>query len=197
MPLSPCFRSACLSRSPLHPRTYRSLSQRSRGAPPYHVFLIERKILPTPLLYLSAFFEAARRDYYDGLRGVSQQGAWHEWLEYFLQGVARMSEDALNRATHMNDLLAQWQDMLAGHSTNTPLRVLGLLAANPFVTITGAADQLKLAFTTAQRAIDRLEQNGIVQQVSDAKRDRVYCAQAPLDILKEPAHLKPRSRASG
>jgi Fic family protein len=30
------------------------------------LFLIERQILPTPLLYLSAFFEASRRDYYDG-----------------------------------------------------------------------------------------------------------------------------------
>src|SRR5947207_14004443 len=82
------------------------------------LFLIERKILPTPLLYLSAFFEAARRDYYDGLRGVSVRGAWSEWLEYFLQGVARMSEDALSRATRINDLLAQWQNKLAGHPTN-------------------------------------------------------------------------------
>ena len=155
------------------------------------LFLIERKILPTPLLYLSAFFEVARRDYYDGLSAVSARGAWSEWLEYFLQGVARMSEDALSRATRINDLLAQWHDKLAGHSTHTPLRVLGLLAANPFVTITGAADQLSLAFTTAQRAIERLEKHGIVQQASDAKRDRVYCAQALLDILEEPAHLKP------
>jgi len=157
------------------------------------LFLIERKILPTPLLYLSAFFEAARRDYYDGLRGVSTGGAWNEWLEYFLLGVARMSEDALSRATRINDLLAEWHGKLAGHSTNTPIRVLGLLAANPFVTITGAANQLSVAFTTVQRAIERLESSGIVRQVSDAKRDRVYCAQAVLDILEEPAHLVPRS----
>lgn len=39
-------------------------------------FLIERH-LPTPLLYLSAFFEASRRDYYDGLHGISERGAWN------------------------------------------------------------------------------------------------------------------------
>ena len=153
------------------------------------LFLIERKILPTPLLYLSAFFEAARRDYYESLRGVSDRGAWLDWLEYFLLGVARMSEDALNRATRINDLLADWRSKMAGQSTNTPLRMVDLLAANPFLTITSAARQLHLAFTTAQRAIERLERNGIVQQVSDAKRDRVYCAQALLDILEEPAHM--------
>jgi Fic family protein len=155
------------------------------------LFLIERKILPTPLLYLSAFFEATRRDYYEGLRGVSTRGDWQDWLEYFLPGIARMSEDALNRATRINDLLAGWRGKLAGQSTNMPVRVVDLLAANPFLTISGAADQLKVAFTTAQRAIERLERNGVVQRVSDAKRDRVYCARALLDILEEPAHLIP------
>ena len=154
------------------------------------LFLIERQILPTPLLYLSAFFEAARRDYYDGLRGVSERGAWNEWLEYFLQGVARMSEDALRRAARINSNLIEWQKKVAGDSTNAPLRVVELLAANPFITAKGAAEKLGVAFTTAQRAIERLERLGIVKQSGDAKRDRVYCANALLEILEEPARLK-------
>ena len=153
------------------------------------LFLIERQILPTPLLYLSAFFEAARRDYYDGLRGISERGEWNEWLEYFLQGVARMSEDALSRAARINSKLIEWQKKVAGDSTNAPLRVVELLAANPFITAKGAADKLDVAFTTAQRAIERLERLGIVKQSGDAKRDRVYCAKALLDILEEPARL--------
>jgi Fic family protein len=151
------------------------------------LFLIERQILPTPLLYLSAFFEASRRDYYDGLRGVSENGAWLDWLEYFLLGVARMSEDALNRATRINEKLIDWQKKVAGDSTNTPLRTVELLASNPYVTAKGAAEKLKVAFTTAQRAIERLERLKIVQQTGDAKRDRVWCAKELLDILEEPA----------
>jgi len=153
------------------------------------LFLIEREILPTPLLYLSAFFEAARREYYDGLRGVSEQGAWLDWLEYFLLGVARMSEDALSRAARMNNLLIGWQRRVAGDSTNAPLRLVDLLAANPFVTTTGASEKLGVAFTTAQRAIQRLEKLEILAPVSEAKRDRVYCARALLDILEEPPLL--------
>ncbi len=155
------------------------------------LFLIERQILPTPLLYLSAFFEAARRDYYDGLRSVSERGAWNDWLEYFLQGVARMSEDALSRAARINSKLIEWQKKVAGDSTNAPLRVVELLAANPFITAKGAAEKLGVAFTTAQRAIERLERLGIVKQSGDAKRDRVYCAKALFDILEEPARLTP------
>ena len=153
------------------------------------LFLIEQKILPAPLLYLSAFFEATRRDYYEGLRGVSERGAWNDWLEYFLLGVARTSQDALSRAARINVILAQWQRQVAGESTNTPLRIVDLLAANPFITAKGIAGELGVAFTTAQRAIERLERMEIVKQATEAKRDRIYCAQALLNILEEPANL--------
>jgi Fic family protein len=155
------------------------------------LFLIERKILPTPLLYLSAFFEASRRDYYDSLRAVSERSAWHEWIEYFLLGVGRMSEDALSRATRINDVVAQWRKKLAGEPNAS--RIIELLSANPFITATGAAHRLSIAFTTAQRAIQRLEQKRIVKRTTDARRNRVYCAQELLDILEEPAQLKPLS----
>lgn len=158
------------------------------------LFLIERKILATPLLYLSAFFEAARRDYYENLRAVSERGAWQEWLEYFLLGVARMSEDALSRVTRINDIVGSWKTQLAGEATNTPLRMIDLLSANPFITSTGAARQLGVAFTTVQRAIDRLERNAIVQPTTDARRNRVYCARLLLDILEEPAQLRPPTK---
>jgi hypothetical protein len=54
-------------------------------------------------------------------------------------------------------------------------------------------EKLGVAFTTAQRAIKRLERLEIVQQVGTSKRDRVYCAKALLDILEEPAQLTNQS----
>ena len=76
------------------------------------LFLVEREILPRPLLYLSAFFEAARRDYYEGLQGVTERGDWEGWLQHFLNGVARQSEDALGRAAKMNRLLTAWRQSI-------------------------------------------------------------------------------------
>jgi Fic family protein len=105
-----------------------------------------------------------------------------------------MSEDALSRTTRINDLLAEWREKLADESTNTPLRVIELLAANPFLTATGVAHQLGVAFSTAQRAIQRLEQSDIVQPTTEAQRGRVYCARTILEILEEPAHLMPATQ---
>ncbi len=153
------------------------------------LFLVEKAILPTPLLYLSAFFEASRTEYYGGLRAVSERGDWEGWVEYFLLGVSRMSEDALRRVTRINDLLMKWRGEMAGASTKVPLRVVEMLAANPFLTTNGVAEELKIAFTTAQRAIERLELAGIVRQVGEAKRGRVYCARELMGILEEPAQL--------
>jgi len=160
------------------------------------LFLIERSILPTPLLYLSAFFEAARRDYYERLSGVTERGEWSEWLHYFLNGVARQAEDALGRAERINRHLAEWRVAVAGIPSKAPLALVDQLAANPFVTVKGTAKRLGVAFTTAQRAVRKLEELSIVTEVSKARRDRVYCAKALLDILEEPAHLVPSTEVT-
>jgi len=156
------------------------------------LFLVERNILPTPLLYLSAFFEATRRNYYDSLRNISENGDWLSWLEYFLNGVSRQSEDALGRAERINQLLIDWRFALSQPSAKSSLRLIDNLATNPFLTVNGAAKSLKVAFTTAQRAIQRLEKLSIIKPVGSQQRDRVYCAHQLLKILEEPANLKPR-----
>ena len=153
------------------------------------LFLIERKILPSPLLYVSAFFEATRRDYYDGLSAVSERGDWSLWLEYFLRAVSRQSEDALSRAGRINQQLETWRNMVAG--SRVPMLVVELLAANPFLTVRNVQRELKTSYNTASRAIAVLEEKGIVQPVSEAKRNRAYCARAILEILEEPARLVP------
>lgn len=157
------------------------------------LFLIERKILPTPLLYLSAFFEATRREYYDRLQGVVERSEWAEWLHYFLNGVARQSEDALSRAERINALVAEWRAAVAEKPSKVLGRLVDRLAANPYLTIQRTAQQLHVAFTTVQRAVERLERLKIVTEISGGARNRVYCARKLLQILEEPSSLIPRT----
>ncbi len=153
------------------------------------LFLIARGLLPAPLLYVSAFFEASRPDYYSGLRGVTEHGEWREWVLYFLGAVALQSEDALSRSARILSLLDRWRVRISGARSARPLRLLDLVGENPFWTARGAARRLDVSFATAQRAIARLERAGILRQVSPGRRDRVYCARALLDILEEPPLL--------
>ena len=156
------------------------------------LLLCEREILPAPLLYLSAFFEATRADYYDGLRHVTERADWESWVQYFLNGIARQSEDALSRAERLNRLLENWRTTLAGRpNTRVALQMIDLLGANPFLTPRGAEQKLKLAYNTVMRAIGQLQAQGIVTAATEAKRGRLFCAKSLLDILEEPARLTP------
>jgi Fic family protein len=151
------------------------------------LFLIEREVLPSPLLYLSAFFEAKRDDYYDLLTGVSERAEWKPWILYFLHGIINQSRDALSRVERINRLREEWNRSLATRLSSNIMQLLDRITANPFITVKGAEKELGVAFTTAQRAIDVLVERKILMQTDDAKRGRVYVARRLLDILDEPA----------
>ena len=155
------------------------------------LLLVTRGILPSPLLYLSAYFEATRDQYYAHLLAVTERGAWEEWLTYFLRGVALQSDDALERIERLEDLLAGWRRELDGSRSRLPERALDLFAENPFWTVGGIAARLEVAFTTAPRSVNGLEAAGIVSQVGEGRRNRVYCAGPLLTILEEPSALTP------
>ena len=152
------------------------------------LLLAERGVLKQPLLSLSAYIDATRDAYYDRLLGVSRHGEWEEWLEYFLTGVARESEDAISRTEHITGLLSEWRKQ-AADAGRAALQLVDLIAGNPYVTISGVAAGLGVAFTTAQRAVDALVASGVLLPVSDAKRGRVYCARVLLNILAEPLQI--------
>jgi Fic family protein len=149
------------------------------------LLLVAKGVLPSPLLYLSAWFEATRPEYYARLTGVTERGEWEEWLRYFLAGAARQAKDALARIRRIDDLLERWREQMSTAPSRLPERAVDLFAENPFWTVNTLAERLQVAFTTAQRAIDRLEAAGIVARASEAKRNRVYCARALLGILEE------------
>ena len=85
--------------------------------------------------------------------------------------------------------MAGWRGISARQTSRTPELAIDLFVENPFWTVNRLAARLDVAFTTAQRAIDRLESMGMVALASESKRDRVYCARAILAILEESPSL--------
>lgn len=153
------------------------------------LLLIEQKMLPAPILYLSAFFEATRDEYYKQLYSVSAKGTWNEWLVYFLNGVALQSEDVLSRAERINDLLNKWKMQVASNTSNVPMLIVQHFAVNPYLTTNRIAEELKIAYSTAQRGVQKLEEAKIIIQTNDNKRDKIYCATEILEILEEPTRI--------
>jgi Fic family protein len=150
------------------------------------LFLCERGILTKPLLYLSAFFERHRREYYERLLQVSQKGAWGQWIQFFLQAVVNQSSDAVQRSRR---LLALHQDYhrtsLEKHLPPTAGQLIELILMRPVLNPRIVQELLGVTFPAAQKAIRVLEDEGILVEITGGKRNKTYVAEEILRILEE------------
>ena len=145
------------------------------------------ELLPQPLLYLSAYFEAHRQEYYASLLAVSQQGAWERWLRFFLQGVAEQSQDAVRRAGRLQALREQYRTRFQSVRTAARLlQVVDLLFARPVVGVTQVAQALDVSFQAAARHVDTLVAEGVLREITGQARGRIYRADAILQAIEAP-----------
>jgi Fic family protein len=150
------------------------------------LLLCAEGLLPQPLLYLSAFFERHRSQYYRLLLEVSQQGNWKEWIRFFLRGISEQSVDALNRANQLQQLSLEYRHMLQGkRSSATLLQMADLLFKNPVFSPNSISKALDLTYVSAQKNIDKLVQAGILREITGRRRGRIYVAQQVMEILEK------------
>lgn len=149
------------------------------------LLLVDGDVIPAPLLYLSAYFERPREEYYSRLQAITERGEWEEWLAYFLKGVAAQAGDVLFRIQRIDDLVSPWRRELSRGRSPLPGRALDLFIENPYWSVGGLSERLEVAFSTAQRAIDRIESLGAISLVGDMRRNRIYCAWDILEVLEE------------
>ncbi len=150
------------------------------------LLLDSERALPHPVLYLSAYFERNRRDYYEHLLRISQCGAWSEWIQFFLRGVADQSIDAVERAQQLLALRDRWAEGCQTARTSALLlKLLDELFHNPFLTLARAAAQLEVRPQSAQNNINQLIDRGILTEITGHRRNRVYAAREILRILEQ------------
>jgi Fic family protein len=149
------------------------------------LLLMNEKLLSQPILYLSAFFERNRDEYYRLLSGVSQKGMWQEWIEYFLQGVAEESKDAIKRANSVIDLWTHYRQELQNerHSVST-LTLLDEIIKNPVMTYKKAENVLGFTNRAARQNVDKLVKIGLLQEITEKERYKIFVASEIIVILE-------------
>lgn len=149
------------------------------------LFLIERDVLPSPLLYLSAYFARRRQEYYSRLQGVRERGEFDEWLVFFLAGVAEQAADALTRAERLADLRERYRDVLAGQTRSRAHEVVDLLFENPVITGTSVARRLDVTGQSGINLCRQLERAGLVQELPRVPGRRLrWVAREILDAIE-------------
>lgn len=148
------------------------------------LLLVHKEVLSLPLLYLSAFFERHRSEYYERLMRVSTNGQWDDWLTFFLRGVREQAAEALTNADKILALKDEYDELIKQHHLSTTVsRTLDLLFQNPYITISRATALLKTTFVTAKRSVLHLEKLGIIKEISGKEKGKIFLATKLLEVL--------------
>jgi Fic family protein len=143
------------------------------------------KILPQPLLYLSAYFERKADEYRRLLWRVSSQNDWAAWTKFFLRGVCAEAEDATNRAKAVLNLREEYRQQLQRRKGSTnAFSLVDLLFKSPFITVTEAANALEISYPSAKENVEKLVDAGVLVEYGERRWNRIYCAEPILSLLR-------------
>lgn len=153
-------------------------------------------LLAKPLLYLSLFFKRHQAEYYRRLDAVRTAGDWEGWLDFFLDGVATIADEAVASARELFALVAADRTRVLAHDgmSIVALKLFELLPSHPVVTVASAMKLVATTKPTAGRAIELLAAGGVLVETTGKKRDRSFVYQAYLDRLRAGTELDEQGR---
>jgi len=148
------------------------------------LLLIEWGLISQPWLYLSAFFETHRTAYYDRMLAVSQRGEWENWLAFFLEGIHDQSEDAALRIERLQRLRLKYHLLLQKErAVDRLMQAIDVLFERPILGIRQMEAAMSIPYRSAQRYVEKLENLGILREVTGRARNRLYQADEILTVL--------------
>lgn len=151
------------------------------------LLLCAQGALSQPMLYLSLYFKANRDAYYDLLQRVRTEGAWEEWLLFFLEGVLETSLQAVTTAQNILQLFEDDRKRIdqLGRPAGSALRLHQYLQRHPLVTIPNAAADTGMTAPTVTASLKHLTLLGIVHEKTGKERRRLFVYDRYLTILNE------------
>lgn len=129
------------------------------------LMLIERGILPQPLLYMSPWLERHKDAYIDLMFDVSRKGAWLPWLEFFLRGMTASALGTIRVVERLQDLQRRYRERFqtARRSALIP-RIVDLAFEQPVMTVSEIAARTETSYQSAANNIAPLVLAGVARE---------------------------------
>ena len=151
------------------------------------LFLMEKKVLNSPALYISYYLKKNRIEYYDRMSEVRNKDNYEQWVKFFLNAIkesADESVDTIKKLSVLHDANIEKISAM-GRATKNARAVFDYLEQNPIIDIGKTAEELNLAFSTVSLAVNRLVDAEILVQTNNANRNRVFAYEDYLAILRK------------
>lgn len=152
------------------------------------LFLMEKKILSTPSLYISYFLKMNRIEYYDRMTQVRKTGDYEQWVLFFLQALSDSAEDAIqtiDRLTEIHNRNVQKFNSMTKRQQTNAINFLIYLEKNPIIDIQKTAAALNLSYNTVAKSVALFVDNGILQQTKKSGRSKIYSYVDYLAVLRK------------
>ncbi len=151
------------------------------------LFLMEKKILSSPALYISYFLKSNRIEYYDRMTEVRNKGNYEQWVKFFLRAVAESAEDAIITVNELHKLHEENYAKLEtlGRAKTNVIKLFEYIEQNPIIETRKTADALGLSYNTVASAIKNLDTLGILNKSKGETRSKTFAYVAYLNILKK------------
>jgi len=158
------------------------------------LLLCEQKVLREPMLYISLYFKTHRQYYYELLNNVRLAGDWEAWLDFFAEAVIVTATQAVETAQQLIDLSSQDRDRISGlgRAAASILQIHRALMEHPIATSGSLASKTGITPATVNKALGRLEQLGIVKELTARKRNRLFSYAGYIGIMSCGAELPGR-----
>jgi len=156
--------------------------------------LVEAKALSKPLLYLSIYLKANRREYYDRLTAVRMKGDWEGWLRFFLRGVSDTARLATDTGRQILALREQHRNQFQRDAYG--LALLDSLFERPHLDVRQAAAVMQCSFVKANKVVREMEAAGILQEMTGNARNRVFRYQPYLALFESQTGAMPTHDAA-
>jgi len=151
-------------------------------------YLWKERFLEKPVLFLSSYFKRHQKVYYERLTQY-HNGQISQWLEFFLDGVIDIAEEAIetvNRITALRERDMAKVQTLGKRSSATAMVILPRLYAQPIVNTAVIREWTGFTYAAAQAVIDRFIEMGLlVPKTKDKKYGRSYIYKNYTDIFAD------------
>ena len=151
------------------------------------LYLMEKKLLDKPILYVSYFLKKNQIEYYDRMAEVRRSGNYEQWVHFFLEAVRTAAKDAaetIQRLVMMHD--RNLSRLPPSKRTADHVRSLfDYVEQHPIIDIGKTAHALNISYNTAAAAVRKLVALDILQETTNASRNRIFAYHEYLDILRK------------
>lgn len=147
--------------------------------------LVADGVLREPMLYPSLYFNAHRALYYELLNEVRLHGDWERWLDFFAEGVEVSARQAVVTANALLALINTDRDRIAdlGRAARSALKLHLALQRQPIATSAALVKITGLTAATVNKSLAHLETLGIVAELTNRQRGRVFSYRRYVDEL--------------